>query len=125
MHKLIGSHKGENIHIFSLHIEGAHDGSPCGGIVAQKNIIERTIPEHCRRYFGNDRPVHMIGITELDLKEPLPEDIVYAHIGTCCPFCGNYLNLVWLQGTDADPYIEAQKHLKEIDWEKESWEGGF
>ena len=102
MRKLIGSYKGQNIYIFNIHIEGTCDSSPCGGIVAKKRIIETAIPKQCSRYFGNDRPVLMLGLKELDLKEPLPEDVVYAHIGTCCPFCGNYLNLVWLQETVAE-----------------------
>jgi|GEM_PF-5377066 len=123
MRKLIGSCKGQDIFIFELHIADTYDGVLCGEIYSNKRIIDITIPKQCKIYFPEDVPLHIAGKETLDLGERLPDDIVYAHIGTCCPNCGNYLNLVWFQEPDMDPYAEAQKHLREVDWGKESLEG--
>ncbi len=125
MRILIGSYKGENIYIFNMHIDGTYDGIACGPTHFNKDIIETEIPKACERYFGEGMQLHFGGKKKINLKEPLPDDIVYARIGTCCQLCGNHLNLVWLQESDLDPYVEAQKHLKEVDWEQESRECCF
>ena len=125
MKKLIGSYKGEDIYIFKIHIDGAYDDSACGGPVANRDIIERIIPEACKIYFGDYVPLHIAAKEKLNLEEELPDDIVYACIGTCCQLCGDHLIMAWLQESDMDPYVEAQKHFKEVDWEGESRECCF
>ena len=125
MKKLIGNHKGEDIYIFQIHIDGAYDNSACGGPVSNRWIIEETIPESYKRYFGDYVPLHIAGKEKLNLEEELPDDIVYVCIGTCCQLCGNHLIMAWLQESDMDPYEEARKHLKEVDWGREPRECCF
>lgn len=119
MNKIIGKHKNESIFIFELHMVGTYDDTLCGFKSSGKYVIDDTIPRHCKKYFGEDVPIHIAGKETIDLTKSLPDDTVYAYVGTHCMYCGNYLALVWFQKADMDPHVEAQKHLKKVDWDKE------
>ena len=119
MKKIIGKYKDEDIFINSMHIEYTYAGTACGFTKANKYVVEKEIPDHCARNFG-DAPIHIVGKESLDYSEHFPENIVYAHIMTCCPYCGNSLILVWFQNDDKDFFEEAKKGIEGVGWEEES-----
>ncbi|MFH1771362.1 MAG: hypothetical protein ABH872_00925 [Candidatus Omnitrophota bacterium] len=119
--RVAGCYKNNKIILKSLYLCDTYESFPQGSMheVVNKEIVNTKIDENSANFFGIHTPSRLIGQNNIDYKNPLPSETVYALLECEAPVkkgSGSFLVLIWFQDSDCDPIQSLSGKLKEIDW---------
>ncbi|GEM_PF-5183752 len=123
--KVVGKYKDRDVRIISMYINETYGGY----LILSDNVLEREnrsilserVKKTIERLWGDNRTVYVMDLDQIDYKKRLPRVMVYAWLlGTPIKEDqdGSHLFLVWLQDSDADPFIKAGEYFQKLEWEK-------
>lgn len=122
----IGTYKGENICIDSLYLHPTYGGyihlSRDSMERANRREVDERVGDTIKKLWG-DREYLLLDKEKFDLKNPLPQETVFAWLSCRAPIGdsdGSHIFLVWFQDVGQDPFQLAIEKLTQIDWEKQA-----